>query len=419
MKIICKRKVKQGKKMKIICAKNIMSGAVTPALSAVSAKATVKGTDGLLLTADKNTGTLIICGYDMEKGVKVTVSGEGIQVAESGKIIVNAERFSSVIKNLPDGNISITVDSNFIMTIKSGKSNFTLNGLDGTAFPMLPELKGEKNLKLSRKVMKSMIASTLFSVSNNNFRLALNGASFEIQKNQLNVVSSDGNRLSIRRSFEGLSSSEELDLKFIIPGKSLYELMKLINDDEKPAEIELTQKHVIISFDNIIFFSRLIEQEFLDYKRVLNINPKTTIIVNTRSFQECVERAALLTDAKQTSQVRLSFTKEEINIANDENIGILKITTAGTLGKSCDECDIEIHGDDITIGFNQRYLFEALKAVKEEKIIIKLESSLKSALILPYEKDTDKEDADINSSKYLYLLLPMRMKEEESVKKAS
>jgi DNA polymerase-3 subunit beta len=277
----------------------------------------------------------------------------------------------------------------------------------------MPELAGDKSLKLSRRVLKNMVASTLFSVGVNNARPVLNGALFEIKNNQLNVIATDGNRLSLKRNFDGLSSSEGLDISFVIPGKSLAELIKLIGDDEEPAEIELTSKHVIISFDNIIFFSRLIESEFLDYRRAIRIEPKTTAVINTQSFLESVERAALLTDDKQRTEVRLNFIKEA-NIENKEEAGIVQITSpSSTLGKVYDECDIEIYGDDLLIAFNHRYLYEALRAVREDKIIIKLESAMKSLVILPYDEENGNniDNIDVDGSKFLYLVLPVRMRD--------
>ena len=397
--------------MNIICEKKILNEAVIPALSAVLTKAkdTDKGLDGFLLIADKDSGTLTVCGYDKEKGVKVTVSDKNVKIIETGSIIVNAEKFSSVIKNLPDGEVSVIADSKFTVTVHSGKSEFTIHGLDGGTFPAIPEIKGEKSLKLSRKILKNMIASTLFSVAYNNSRPSLNGVLFEIKKNQLNVVSCDGNRMSIRRSFEGLTSSEDLDVKFIIPGKSLSELLKLINgDDDKPVEIELTSKHVVISFDNIIFFSRLIENEYLDYSKTIRINPKTTVTANTRNLTDSVDRSAVLTDDRQKTPIKLNFSKMETNIENRDNFGILQITSSSSIGKVNDECDIDIQGDDIEIGFNQRYLSEALKAVKDEKIIANIESPLKPLLILPYEKEN--VTPDIDNCKFIYLTLPVRLK---------
>lgn len=426
--------------MNIICNRDVLNEAVTPALYAISTKNTVPALECFLLTADKDSGILVICGYDLEKGIKVTVAGEEIQINESGKIVVNAAKFSSVIRNLPEGDVSISTDDNFSVTVKSNRSEFTLHGLDSETYPLMPELKGEKNFKLSRKILKNMIISTLFAVANNNQRASLNGALFEIKNNQINVVGVDGNRLALRRSFEGVSeSSEELDLNFIIPGKSLSELLKLIGDEEEPAEIELTRKHVIISFDNIIYFSRLIESEFLDYRRTIKADPRLTVLIDTRSFTESVERASVLTEDKQKTLVKLIFKNKEINIENKEHAGSLHITFDSALGKLRDECDIGIYGDDMEIGFNHKYLLDALKAIREEKILLKLESPTKSLLILPYNGDTkeDKENKDKDSkdskdsidnfdidididiektmdtenSKFLYLVLPVRLRD--------
>ena len=407
--------------MNIVCSRDILNEAVTPALYAVSAKNTNQALDGFLISADKENGILTICGYDLEKGIKVTLSGENIQIKEGGKIIINAAKFSSIIRNLPAGDVSISSDANFSVFISGSRSDFTVHGLDGDAFPLMPELKGEKNFKISRKILKNMITSTHFAVAVNNSRPSLNGALFEIKNNGLNIVAVDGNRLALRRSFDGIisdsksdsNSDGELDLSFIVPGKSLSELLKLIGDEEEPADIELTKKHVIISFDNIVYFSRLIESEFLDYRRSIKIDPKTTVVIDTKSFTESVERASLLTDDKQKTLVRLNFKKEEVNIENNDNFGILQITSVTSLGKVNDECDIEIYDGDLEIGFNHRYLLDALRAIREEKILLKLESPTKSLVILPYNSENDNKDInkvmDTENSKFLYLVLPVRI----------
>ena len=407
--------------MNIICERDILNKAVTSASAAVSNKGTMQSLDGFLLTADKEEGTLVICGYDLEKGVKVTVSGEGVQINESGKIVLNAAKFSSIVRNL-DGDISIEVDSSFAAHIKSNRSEFTLHRLDADTFPLMPELTGERNLNISRKVLKNMISSTLFSVGVNSSTPALNGTLFEIKNNCLNVVASDGFRLSLTKSVEELVSADEneegLDFNFVIPGKSLAELIKLIGDEEEDAEIQLTGKHVIVSFDNIIFFSRLIESDFLDYRRVITqVQPKTMAIVDTKSLLDSVERAALLTDDKGKTEIRLLFKKEELTLESREESGIVQVTSTGTLGKVVDECDIDIYGDDLLIAFNHRYLHEALRAVKDEKIVIKLENAMKSLIILPYDEENGNnnnsniDSLDIDNSKFLYLVLPLRMRD--------
>ena len=405
--------------MNIICEKNILNEAVTAILPVVSSKNTNKSLEGFLITADKDSGTLVVCGYDMEKGAKVTISGDKIQIDESGSIIVNAEKFSSIVKNLPDGKISVVADAALNVTIMCGKSRFTVNGLDGETFPAMPELKSDKNVKLPCKTLKDMIKSTLFSAANNNSRPALNGVLFEIRGNQMNAVSCDGNRLSLRRSCEGLTSDGELDIHFIAPGKSLSELLKLLNGDDKSVEIDVTQKHVIISFDNIIFFSRLIESDFIDYKKIMKTEPKTTIIVNTRDFLSSIERAAVLTDDKPKTIVKLNFVKNEIDIENENKAGIVEITSSSSIGKTSDECGVEIHGENVTIGFNQRYLAEALRAVKDDKILMQIESPTKSMIILPYSTvstDEKSDSVDINTdtevSKFVYLVLPVFLREE-------
>ncbi|MCL1793854.1 MAG: DNA polymerase III subunit beta [Oscillospiraceae bacterium] len=405
--------------MDIICERDILNEAVAPASYAVSSKNTNQLLECFLLAADRDDGVLTICGYDLEKGIKVTLSGEGITIREGGRIIINAAKFSSIIRNLPSGDVSISSTSDFDVTIGGGRSEFNLHGFDGETFPLIPELKGEKNFKISRKILKNMITATHFAIGVNNARPSLNGALFEIKGGGLNIVAIDGSRLALRRSFDGVisdpESGEELDMSFIVPGKSLSELLKLIGDEDEAADIELTKKHFIISFGNIIYFSRLIESDFVDYRRSIKIEPKTTVVIDTKNFAESAERASLMTDDKQKTLIRLRFKKEEINIGNIDNYGLLQITSVTQLGKATDECDIEIYDEDIEIGFNHRYLLDALKAVREDKILLKFESPTKPMVILPHEpKDGNADpgaEMDTENSKFLYLVLPVRLKD--------
>ena len=407
--------------MNIICPRETLNAAVTPALYAVSSKNTNIAIEGFLLVADKESGTLTVCGYDLEKGIKVTLFGEHVQIKKSGKIIINAGKFSSIIRNLPEGDVFISADDNFVVTVTGGRSEFTVHGLDGEAFPLLPELKGEKSFKISQKTLKNMIVSTHFAIGMNNSRPDLNGALFEIKDNAINIVGVDGNRLAICRSFDGVITEDSLDLSFIVPGKSLSELLKLIGDGDEEVEIELSRKHVIIFFENIIYFSRLIESEFLDYRRPLGIDPKTSVVIDVKAFAESVERASLITDDKQKTLVKLKFEKAGTNIENRDDFGTLQITSATTIGKACDECDIVMYGEEIEIGFNHRYLLDALKTIRDEKVLLKLENPTKSMVIMPYSGDNKDEgesvdvtaytSEEINGARYLYLVLPVRMRE--------
>ena len=403
--------------MFIICDRDILIEATSPALCAISGKGTVQALECFSLTADSSTGTLTVCGYDMEKGVKVTLAGEDIQIAESGSILINATKFSSILRNLPNGDVSIKADENFIVSInsKTRKSEFTMHGLDSSQYPLLPELSGPATFSINRDILRGMITATHFAVASNNPRPAFNGALFEINSSSLNIIAIDGHRIAVRRSFDGVipTDTPDLQLSFIVPGKSLSELLKLIDDTEDPVEIQITRKHAIISFDNIIFFSRLIESEFPDYKRNINIEAVTTVLIDTKNFLESVERASLLTDDRHKSLVKLTFEKNGNNI-DGQSEGNLQITSVTTLGTTYEECDIEMEGENIEIGFNHRFLSDALKACGEEKIMLRLENPNKSMVILPHitPGETEENTGDITETgEFLYLVLPVRMRE--------
>jgi len=262
-----------------------------------------------------------------------------------------------------------------------------------------------------------MLSSILFAVAHNNSRPSLNGALFDIKDNRIIIVGADTSMLALRRGFDGIVANKATssELNFIVPGNSLSELLKLIGDEDEQAEIELTRKHIIISIDNIIFFSRLIESEFLDYRRVVKTEPKITIVIDAKSFAESIERAAILTEDKQKTPVKLilNFKKQESTTEKEKNAGILQITFKSSLGEACDECSIEMYGENLQIGFNHRYLLDSLKAAREEKIMLKFESPTKPLIMLPYNEDNKDLDIqnymDIENSKFLYVVMPVRL----------
>lgn len=414
--------------MFIICDRDTLSSATSPALCAISSKGTVQALECFMLSAENEGGTLTVCGYDMEKGVKVTLSGEDIQIAEEGSILINAAKFSSILRNLPNGDVEIKTDENMIVSIRSKtrKSEFTMHGLDASTYPLLPELIGPATFSINRDILRGMITTTHFAVASNNARPALNGALFEINQTGLNIIALDSPRIALRRSFNGVAYNDIPDhkLSFIVPGKSLSELLKLIDDTEDPVEIQITRKHAIISLDNIIFFSRLIDSvnEFPDYMRYINIEAVTTVVIDTKNFLEGVERAALLSDDRHKSHVKLTFEKN-VNNNEESTLSTLQITSVTTLGSTYEECDIIMEGENIEIGINHKYLVDALKACGEEKVMLRLENPNKSMAILPYiapsaegEENADATDATnttniVETGKFLYLVLPVRMRD--------
>lgn len=359
---------------------------IMPALSASSNKSTLPALEGLLFNLKGDE--LSVCGYDLEKGIKTadTVSGES-----DGAVILNANKIASIIRNFPDCDITFEADEKNMVRIQGARSDFSIHGLSSDAFPNLPELSGDKSFSISQKIFKDIISTTYFAVAQTDARPILTGELFKINKDKLTVVALDNYRMALREESAAVSSEEE-ELSFIVPGKNIYEFSKLLSDEEKPVKAELTKKHIILSVGNIIFFSRLLEGEFFDYKKAIPSQNKIFARIETYSFIESVERASLLLDDKLVTPLKCNFVGNTLNVS-----------CSTQYGRVDDNISIDKDGDDIEIGFNNRYLLDALKACRDELITVSLSSPLMSMVIKPAVK---KEGSD-----YLYLVLPMRLKD--------
>ncbi len=358
--------------------------ALIPAVSASSNRSTLPALEGLLF--ELKGEELVVCGYDLEKGVKTytTVFGES-----DGAVILNAQKITAIIRNFPDCDISFEADEKNIVRISGAMSEFSVHGLSPEAFPNMPELSGDKSFRINAGLFKEVIASTYFAVAQTDARPILTGELFEIDGNKLTVVALDNHRLALREEENAVNGAEN-KMSFVVPGKSVYEFSKLLTDSEETVLAELTSKHIILKIGSCVFFSRLLEGEFLDYRKAIPSQNKIFAKVDTGFFIESVERASLLIDDKMITPIRCNFKGN-----------ILNISCSTQYGKVNDNIHISKDGDDIEIGFNNRYLLDALRACKDDLIVAALSSPLMSMVITPA---VAKE-----GSRYLYLVLPMRI----------
>lgn len=370
--------------LKFTSDRKTLLSALIPAVSASSNRSTLPALEGLLF--ELKGDELVVCGYDLEKGVKTytQVMGEG-----EGAVILNAQKITAIIRNFPDCDISFEADEKNIVRISGAMSEFSVHGLSPEAFPNMPELSGDKSFRINAGLMKEIISSTYFAVAQTDARPILTGELFEIDGNKLTVVALDNHRLALREEETAVNGAEE-KMSFVVPGKSLYEFSKLLTDSEETVLAELTSKHIILKIGNVIFFSRLLEGEFLDFRKAIPSQNKIFAKVDTGFFIESVERASLLIDDKMITPIRCNFKGN-----------ILNISCSTQYGKVNDNIHISKDGDDIEIGFNNRYLLDALRACKDDLIVAALSSPLMSMVITPA---VAKE-----GSKYLYLVLPMRI----------
>lgn len=366
--------------MKITCDKNLLSEVVNNVGKAIPIKSTISVLDGILLTAKKNK--LFLYGYNLELLISTSIN---VNVIEEGSILVNFKIFSELIKKMSCKNIEITKVKNSI-NVKDENTNCNIIGYDIEEYPDLPETNGEEVFSIKSFILKNMINETIFSVSTNDQKPVHTGILFEIQNENISLVTVDGFRLSIRNE---KCESKNND-KFVIPAKTMNETSKLIKENEQNIIFEKLQKNIIIKFDNYTIVSRLIDGEFLDYKNVINKENKSIVTINTKDFYNAIDRTSLIINDRTKNPIIINFIDKETNISCCTQLGEIK---EKVLSKK--------NGDDVKIGFNHKYLLDALKICEDEDVQIQLKDELSPIKIIPIKGD-----------KFLYLILPVRLKNE-------
>lgn len=371
--------------MKIKAEKKVLLEAVTPTLCALSTKALIPALECIYFKAEN--GILTVTGYDLSKGVRTETS---VNVEEEGALLLNAQKLSSIIRALPDGMVDMSVDKDYKVTIISGKIKFEILGLPIEGYPSIPELVGDRNFEIPKGIFKKLCQQLLFSVSMDEKRPALTGINFEINSDKMTLVSCDGFRLSIRH--ESVKCDELM--KFIVPGRTLSELMKLLDDSDDNVKVELTSKHIIMHFDNLYFFSRLIEGEYIDYLKPI---PKDTVVEVKVKLDDIIascERASLVIDERVKSPVKITVAP-----------GGLLLSCDSVNGKVRDEIPASTTGE-LDIGFNNKYLLDALRAAAlsgDDEVVLRMKTPLVGMSIQPIDHDS-----------YFYLVLPVRLNDENN-----
>ena len=380
--------------MKVLVDKNILVDAVAPLMGAVSNKNTLAAVEGILITTNGDDACTLT-SFDLEKGFRVKIPAE---VIVPGSYVINGGRFNQIIRTMPEGEMEVSVNSNNIVSIKSGHSEFELSAINGSDFPTLPEFRSEMKFTVNQGVLRSMILKTSFAVAQNENRAALNGAYFVFSENKLQIVACDGNRLAVREQICDVTSVTESkpEVSFILPGKTLSELLKMLKEEDNDIQITVTRRNAVFEAGGVLFFSRLIDGEYLDYNKFIPTSCKIVAELETETLIRSLERAFLVSEDRTLGQtksyVKFSFTPEA-----------LQISSVSANGKVSDMLEVEGVKSSIEIGFNCRYLLDALRACDTEKVHCEMNTPLSCMVIKPCEENEDED--------FLYLVLPIRMKD--------
>ncbi len=376
--------------MKLISNKLALLEVINTVQKAVSSKSVMPILECIKLDADKS-GEMTVTGNNLDIAVEYKAV---CNVLDGGTIALNSKMFGEIIRRIPDGDVLINVnEDNNVTTIKCGNSEFNIQGMDSSEYPAVPDIEEEYRFSMTQEKLKKMIRKTIFAVSQNESRRPiLTGALFDINTGSLNVVATDTYRLAIIT--ETVNSPLE-NRKFVVPGFALRELLKILRDDEEKVDIIISKRHAMFDFGSFKVTTRLLEGEFIKYEPILKAPNSIYVTVNIKDFTESLERASLLINDDMTAKaekvpVRLNITLDKI-----------EITCITGKGMVHDIVEAGVNGNDIEIGFNHRYLLEALRACEEEKIRIEF-SNPRSSCFIRSEEDTG----------FTYMVLPVRLYNE-------
>lgn len=363
--------------MKLVCKKANLLNGVQIVSKAVPGKTTMPILECILI--DTSKGEIKLTANDMELGIETIIEGD---IVEKGIIALDAKIFLEIVRKLPDNMITIETDNNLNTTITCEKAKFNIVGKSGEDFSYLPQIEKNNSVVISQFTLKEVIRQTIFSIADNENNKLMTGELFEIKDNNLKVVSLDGHRISLR-NIELKDSYEPI--KVVVPGKTLNEISKILTGEaDKDVTIYFTDKHVLFEFDQTIVLSRLIEGEYFKIDQMLSTDYETKMNINKREFLNCIDRATLLVKEGDKKPIIMNITDGDME---------LKINS--TIGSMNENIDIQKEGKDIMIGFNPKFLIDALKVIDDEEIDIYMVNPKAPCII-----------RDENNS-YLYLILPV------------
>ena len=363
--------------MKFICRQDQLMIGVNTVLKAVSTKSTLPILECILIEAMNHQ--IKMTANDMELGIETIIEGD---ILEEGKIAVEAKLFSEIIRKLPNNDVTVDVADNYQMKITCEKAKFNIMGKPGDDFSYLPVIEKDKSIRLSQFTLKELIRQTIFSISDNENNKLMTGELFEVNNNKLTVVSLDGHRISIRNvELEG----ENDPVKVVVPGKTLSDISKILSGElNDMVNIYFTDKHILFEMEKTKVVSRLLEGEYYRINRMLSPDYETKIVLNKKEFFSCIDRATLLIKESDKRPIILTIGENQMELQVSTSIGSMK-----------EEMEINRSGKDIMIGFNPKFLMDALRVIDDEEITIYMVNP-KAPCFIKDEKES-----------YIYLILPV------------
>ena len=365
--------------MKFICSKNILLDSLNIVSKAVSTSSTLDILKGIKIQAEQNVK---LTGSDLDLSIESVFDAD---IRESGTIIIDTRIFFDIIKKLPDGEVELYTKDNEL-NISCQNTKFNILYLSAEGYPDIKKVEEGNCIKIYSKDLKNIIKNTLFSISNNESRPVLMGSKFEIKNSNIKVISIDGSRLALRNQI--IPETEYEDLNFVVPGRVLNELLKILKDDETIVQMCIKNNSVMFSYDNFTIIARLLEGEFFDYNKAIPTNCNIKAIIDVKKFTDILERASIIINYDDPKIPVI------LNIKSNE-ISVECISKRGNFNESI---MIDKQGEDLKIGIDSKLLLDALRAIDHEKAVFEFNTVISPCVIKPVEGDS-----------FIYMVLPRRI----------
>ena len=365
--------------MRFTCEKSMLVQGLNIAGRTVAQKSSLSILEGILCKAGVG---LSLTGYNMETAINYEIEAE---VTDAGQCIL-PKLFGDIVRRLPEGPVTVVVDENYKVSIRAGYASFTISAESAEDYPELPDVGEGRAVSIPQGVLKELINGTIFAVSENQGRPIHTGVKFEVENDKISAIAVDGFRLA-RRTWH--SEDINRNMSFVVPASGLKEVEKILTDTDEDASFTYGSRHILFQVGNATLVCRLLDGDFLDWRKVVPTDCPIKLTANVSDLASSIERVGLIVSEKYKSPVRCIFGNQE-----------LQLRTATTIGAAEDKCSIAGDGKDLEIGFNVRYVADALRAVPSEEVVLELTNGLSPIVLTPAE---DKYD-------FAYMVLPVRIK---------
>ncbi|AGC67038.1 DNA polymerase III subunit beta [Thermoclostridium stercorarium subsp. stercorarium DSM 8532] len=363
--------------MNFSCNKQDLLEAITTVQKAVMSKATLPILEGIYIEAGDS---LKLVGNCFDMGIEYYVNAD---IKEKGSIVLNSKMFSDIIRGLPDSEVFIHEKENYVVVIECSNSYFEIKGLSPEGYPMLPEIEEKDKITVQQSALKDMIRKTIYAISNDEKNKILTGSLMEASDGEITMVSLDGYRLAIAKTF----IKEVVSFKAIIPGKNLGEIYKVLEQSDEKVKITLSTNQALFEFENCRIISKLIDGEYMNYRSFIPEKFETQVEVNVKEFTKGIERASVIMSEENKYPVKLIIEGDSMLITSSTKFGISK-----------EQIEVSTNGSNMTIGFNPRFLLDSFRVIEDEKVEIYFSSPVGPCVVKPIESD-----------KFTFMILPVRI----------